>query len=341
MKIRKFVDHVTAHVRAGKGGNGIATFRREAYVPKGGPDGGNGGRGGSVILQGNHHTDSLSAIYLKPRLFAENGMPGQKSQMTGRNGRNLVVPVPCGTKVIDPITEREIADITEHGQEVIIARGGEGGLGNINFKSSTNQAPTECTKGAEGEEFRLRLELKIIADAGLLGFPNAGKSSLLRCVSSAKPKIGNYPFTTLNPIIGCMQYPDFSQLRIADVPGIIDGAADGIGLGTRFLQHISRSHLLVYIIDMAGSDNRHPWEDYKILLKEVEQYDRTLLERPSLVVANKMDQPDAAENLKRFVKECGITPIEMSALSEDDPGVVLFKARLYEILQPQPPTTWE
>jgi len=261
VKTRTFVDHVVVHVRAGKGGDGSSSFRREACVPEGGPDGGDGGRGGHVIFKGSHDVDSLIALYFAPQLFAEDGGAGRGQKMYGRRGKDLIVRVPCGTSVFDSETGAFVADIVEHDQEVIIAEGGNGGLGNVHFKTSTHQVPTEHTPGEEGAELRLRLELKTIADAGLLGFPNAGKSSLLACVSDARPKIASYPFTTLNPIVGTIVYPDFSQLRMADVPGIIEGASTGVGLGIDFLKHLARSRVLVYVIDMAGAAKRPTWQD--------------------------------------------------------------------------------
>ncbi len=341
MKTRTFIDQVTVQVRAGKGGDGSNSFRREAYVPEGGPDGGDGGRGGHVVFRGSHDVNSLVALYFSPLLFAEDGVPGRGQKMYGRAGSDLLVPVPCGTSVFDAETNELVADVVEDGQEVIIARGGEGGLGNVHFKTSTHQAPTEYTPGEPGEEFRLRLELKTVADAGLLGFPNAGKSSLLACVSAARPKIASYPFTTLNPIVGTICYPDFSQLRVADVPGIIEGAASGVGLGTDFLKHIARSRVLVYVIDMAGTDNRKPWDDYFALRREVGQHDAELLERPALVLANKMDEDAAVANLPRFIKETGVSPLPISALDPDDAGVAAFKQRLWELLKPVPKGAWE
>ncbi|HRT29619.1 MAG TPA: GTPase ObgE [Kiritimatiellia bacterium] len=341
MKTRTFIDQVTVQVRAGKGGDGSNSFRREAYVPEGGPDGGDGGRGGHVIFRGSHDVNSLVALYFSPLLFAEDGVPGRGQKMYGRAGDDLLVPVPCGTSVFDAETNKLVADVVEDGQEVIIARGGEGGLGNVHFRTSTHQAPTEYTPGEPGEEFRLRLELKTVADAGLLGFPNAGKSSLLACVSAARPKIASYPFTTLNPIVGTICYPDFSQLRVADVPGIIEGAASGVGLGTDFLKHIARSRVLVYVIDMAGTDNRKPWDDYFALRHEVKQHDAELLERPALVLANKMDEDAAVTNLPRFIKETGVSPLPISALDPGDAGVATFKQRLWELLKPVPKGAWE
>jgi len=341
VKTRTFVDHVTVQVRAGKGGDGSSSFRREACVPEGGPDGGDGGRGGHVIFCGSHDVDSLIALYFAPLLFAEDGVAGRGQKMYGRAGNDLYVPVPCGTSVFDAETGALVADVVEDGQEVVIARGGKGGLGNVHFKTSTHQVPTEHTPGELGEEFRLKLELKTIADAGLLGFPNAGKSSLLACVSEARPKIASYPFTTLNPIVGTILYPDFSQLRVADVPGIIEGAASGVGLGIDFLKHIARSRVLVYVIDMAGTDNRQPWDDYLTLRREIEQHDAALLERPALVLANKMDTDEAIANLPRFVKKTGVSPLPLSALDPADAGVTAFKQRLWELLKPVPKGTWQ
>ncbi len=332
---------MTVHVRAGKGGDGSCSFRREACVPEGGPDGGDGGRGGHVIFKGSRNVDSLIALYFAPQVWAEDGVPGRGQKMHGRNGKDLVVPVPCGTEVFDAETGARLADIIEDGQEAVIAQGGKGGLGNVHFRTSTHQVPTEHTPGEPGGEFRLQLELKTIADAGLLGFPNAGKSSLLACISDAHPKIASYPFTTLNPIVGTVEYPDFSQLRVADVPGIIEGAASGVGLGLDFLRHIARSRMLVYVVDMAGTDNRDPWDDYRKLRREIERYDAGLLERPSLVVANKMDEAAAVANLPKFVKKTRVKPIAMSALGSGDEGVATFKRLLWETLRPEPKGAWQ
>jgi GTP-binding protein len=331
---------VSIHVRAGRGGDGCCSFRREACVPEGGPDGGDGGRGGHVIFKGSRNVDSLIALYFAPQVWAEDGVQGRGQKMHGRMGHDLYVPVPCGTEAYDAETGAFLAEVLEHDQEVVVATGGKGGLGNVHFRTSTHQVPTEHTPGDAGQEFRMRLELKTIADAGLLGFPNAGKSSLLACISDAHPKIASYPFTTLNPIVGTVEYPDFSQLRVADVPGIIEGASSGVGLGIDFLRHIARSRVLVYIIDMAGTDNREPWDDYRKLRREIEQYDAALLERPSLVLANKMDEAAAVVNLPKFVKKTRVKPIRMSALGADDEGVAQFKQALWDILKPEPKGIW-
>ena len=312
MKTRTFIDQVDVIVRSGKGGDGSASFRREALVAFGGPDGGDGGRGGDVVLRGSTHVNSLISLYFDPKLYAEDGVPGSGKRCFGRRGKDLVVDVPCGTLATDADTGLVVADIVSPGQRVVVAKGGAGGYGNVHFKSAVNQAPTEHTPGGPAEELRLHLELKTIADAGLLGFPNAGKSSILTALSSATPKIASYPFTTLNPIVGTIEYDDFAQIRMADVPGIIEGASQGVGLGLAFLKHLERARVLVYMIDMAGTDNRKPWDDYRVLAEEIAAFNAELPERPFLVVANKMDQAAARKNLKRFVKETGITPIALS-----------------------------
>ena len=350
MKTRTFIDQVDVIVRSGKGGDGSASFRREALVAFGGPDGGDGGRGGDVVLRGSTHVNSLISLYFDPKLFAEDGVPGSGKRCFGRRGKDLVVDVPCGTLATDADTGLVVADIVSPGQRVVVAKGGAGGYGNVHFKSAVNQAPTEHTPGGPAEELRLHLELKTIADAGLLGFPNAGKSSILTALSSATPKIASYPFTTLNPIVGTIEYDDFAQIRMADVPGIIEGASQGVGLGLAFLKHLERARVLVYMIDMAGTDNRKPWDDYRVLAEEISAFNPELAERPFLVVANKMDQAAARKNLKRFVKETGVTPIALSCAPtlkdlreyadlKDFPGAVgldAFKAELRKLVNPKP-----
>ena len=350
MKTRTFIDQVDVIVRSGKGGDGSASFRREALVAFGGPDGGDGGRGGDVVLRGSTHVNSLISLYFDPKLYAEDGVPGSGKRCFGRRGKDLVVDVPCGTLATDADTGLVVADIVSPGQRVIVAKGGVGGYGNVHFKSAVNQAPTEHTPGGPAEERRLHLELKTIADAGLLGFPNAGKSSILTALSSATPKIASYPFTTLNPIVGTIEYEDFAQIRMADVPGIIEGASQGVGLGLAFLKHLERARVLVYMIDMAGTDNRKPWDDYRVLADEIAAFNAELPERPFLVVANKMDQAAARKNLKRFVKETGVTPIALSCAPtlkdlreyadlKDYPGEVgldAFKAELRKLVNPKP-----
>ena len=334
MKAHRFVDHVTVQVRAGKGGYGCCSFRREACVEMGGPDGGDGGRGGHVIFRGDHDEDSLQRLYFTPLLFAEDGVPGRGQKMYGRNGRDLLVKVPCGTGIHDPETHALIADVVEHGQEVIVARGGKGGIGNVHWKTSTHQAPREYTAGEPGEDFRFELELKLLADVGLVGFPNAGKSSLLGHISDAHPKVAAYPFTTLNPIVGTVCFPDYSQLRVADIPGLIEGAHAGIGLGHEFLRHLERSRLLLYVIDMAGVDGRQPWDDFRALRREIGLHSAALAARPALVVANKMDLPEAVANLKVFRRKTRQAVLPVSTV--DDSGIDALKRRLWEELRPVP-----
>ncbi len=333
MKAKTFIDQVEVLVRSGKGGDGAMSFRREALVQFGGPDGGDGGRGGDVVFKASEHVNSLLSLYYDPKCFAQDGGAGQGQKMFGKRGKDLVVPVPLGTEVYDADSGLLIADIVEPGQSAIVAKGGAGGYGNVHFKSAVNQAPTEHTPGGESEERRLRLELKTIADAGLLGFPNAGKSSLLSALSSATPKIASYPFTTLNPIVGTIVYDDYAKIRMADVPGIIEGAAKGVGLGLAFLRHLERSKVLVYVIDMAGTDNREPWRDYEVLKKEIDEYSVELASRPALVVANKLDAEGARDNLARFVEETGVKPIEISCATRE--GLDAFKDALRAVVNPK------
>jgi len=329
LKTRKFVDHVTVFATAGNGGNGSSSFRREKFVPKGGPDGGDGGHGGHVILRGDRDTDSLIALYFAPHVRAFHAGNGAGQQKHGRNGKDRVIKVPCGTEVWEKETDVQLGDITTHGQELIVARGGKGGIGNVHFKSSTHQAPTEHTDGEPGQEITLRLELKIMADIGLVGFPNAGKSSLLTSLSDAHPKIASYPFTTLNPVLGTVAFEDYTKLRIADIPGIITGAHEGVGLGYEFLRHIERSRFLLLVIDMAGVDTRNPVDDYRSLMSELSLYDANLPELPHLIVANKMDLPEAAGNLDTFTKETGIAPLPISTLTGT--GIAELKAGLHTL----------
>ncbi len=327
MKSRIFVDSAILYAAGGRGGNGCVSFRREKFVPKGGPDGGDGGNGGNVILRADPQMDSLVSIYYQPHRVAESGTHGKGKLMHGRNGRNLVVRVPCGTQVRNESGELE-ADLVEPGQEYIAARGGQGGKGNRHWLTSTNRAPMENTPGEEGQTVTLRLELKLIADVGLVGYPNAGKSSLLRALTGAKPKVAAYPFTTLHPIIGTITFDDYTSLTIADLPGLISGASRGVGLGHAFLRHIERSRILAYVIDIAGTDGRKPWEDYLSLREEIEKYDASLLERKSIVIANKMDLPAGQSNLPIFVKKTGLRTVEISA--ETGKGIVSLKKILHK-----------
>lgn len=330
MKTRKFVDHAIVYAAAGNGGNGSASFRREKFVPKGGPDGGDGGRGGHVILRADADTDSLIGLYFEPHRRAGHGGNGRGQKMHGKNGADCVVPVPLGTLVRERDSEVILGDLTEPGQELIVARGGKGGLGNVHFKSSTHQAPEETIPAEEGQILTLDLELKILADAGLVGFPNAGKSSLLTAISDAHPKVAAYPFTTINPVPGTILFEDYTRVKVIDIPGIIHGAHQGVGLGDTFLRHIERARCIIIVIDMAGTDGREPAADYRDLLDELGQYNPELLERPRLVVANKMDLPEALENLPAFKKETGISPIRVSALLDE--GFGPLKKKLHKLL---------
>jgi len=334
MKSRKFIDRVAVQVRSGKGGDGSKSFRREKFVPRGGPDGGDGGRGGHVILTGDENTDSLQALFFESQLFAPDGGKGDGQGMHGADGADLVRRVPCGTQVFDNATGGRLADITRHGEAFIAARGGNGGLGNIHFKTSTNQAPEKFTFGKPGVEIELLLELKSIADAGLVGFPSAGKSSLLAAISDARPKIAAYPFTTLNPIIGVARLDPATQIKIADIPGIIKDAHAGAGLGIDFLRHIARAKALVFVVDMGGVDAREPWVDFKTLRAEIKAYDPTLLSLPCVVVANKMDVPEAKSNLSVFKRKFRtVKPVPVSTITGE--GLEKLKTALAGLLQPQ------
>ncbi|MBA2780588.1 Obg family GTPase CgtA [Billgrantia kenyensis] len=285
----QFVDEASIIVEAGRGGNGCLSFRREKYVPKGGPDGGDGGHGGSVYLVGDDSLNTLIDFKYQRFYQAESGRPGQGRQMSGRAGSDLVVKVPVGTTVIDEDTLEVIADITEIGQQVLVAQGGRRGLGNIHFKSSTNRAPRKTTPGTDGERRNLRLEMKVMADVGLLGMPNAGKSTLIRSVSAAKPKVADYPFTTLVPNLGVVKLGMHEHFVMADVPGLIEGASDGAGLGLRFLKHLTRTRLLFHVVDVAPFDESDPIEAAQAIAHELEQFSPTLAERPRWLVINKLD----------------------------------------------------
>ena len=327
MKHVVFKDRVKLFVRAGNGGNGCVSFRREKFIPKGGPDGGDGGKGGSVILRCDANEDSLLPLYYQPHQRARNAQHGMGSQRHGKGSEDRIVKVPPGTVVSDAETGERLGELTEPGEEMVVAKGGRGGIGNIHFKSSTNQAPREYTEGTKGEEKTLWLELKLMADVGLVGYPNAGKSTLLSRLTQAHPKVAPYPFTTINPIVGTLEYPNFNRLKIADIPGLIDGAHEGVGLGHQFLRHIERSRFLLFVIDMAGTDQRNPADDFLHLREELRLHREELAQRPYLVLANKMDEPDAAGHLKEFRGRTGEDPFEISA--ELGEGLEAVKEALY------------
>ena len=321
-----FVDRVRIVARAGNGGPGACSFLREKNMPEGGPDGGNGGRGGSVVIVVDPHVNNLIRYRYSPHQFAKNGQNGGKKQMSGRSGADCVISVPPGivvSRIPEALVQAEgaeiqrspndlagmpedlsqlerMVDLVKPGEKFVLCAGGRGGRGNMNFKSSVNQAPKRYENGEEGERGQFQLELKSIADAGLVGYPNAGKSTLLSRLSHAHPKIAPYPFTTLEPMIGVVEYPDFQRVTVADIPGLIEGAHEGVGLGHEFLRHIERCRVLLFVIDMAGSEGRDPRDDFAQLRKEVSLYQKELGERPYHIIANKMDLPEAAENLKKF-----------------------------------------
>jgi GTP-binding protein len=384
-----FIDEIKIYASAGHGGKGCIAFHREAYIAKGGPSGGNGGRGGSVILQADHDLNNLIAQYYQPRLIAPAGEPGFGKGMDGHAGKDLIVKVPCGTLVwrLPSVTKTEgnfedededekpvfktsaskrplirsasggqaqeidlskedagefsagaspkgelATDLIQHGQRFVLCKGGRGGLGNRNFATAARQTPRFAQPGEPGEEGDYLLELRIMAEVGLVGYPNAGKSTLLTAISKARPKVAPYPFTTLHPQIGIVEYADWHRLTVCDVPGLIEGAHRNVGLGHEFLRHIERCKILVLLLDMAGTDNRAPCDDYKQLLKELELYDPALLEKPRLVVANKMDEVAAEKNLKRFkkkIKKVSLLPISAAF----DQGIEKFRKTIREAVK--------
>lgn len=294
-----FIDLVEIYVKAGNGGKGAVSFRREKYVPKGGPDGGDGGKGGDVVIVSDPNMSTLLDYRYKRKYVAENGENGMGALKTGKSGDDIILRVPVGTVVKDKETEEILFDFTEPDQKFIVAKGGKGGRGNTHFKSPTNQAPRKAEPGQPGEERWIILELKLIADVGIVGFPNAGKSTLISVISAAKPKIADYPFTTLEPVLGLVQYKDFKSFVVADIPGIIEGASEGKGLGLKFLRHIERTKILLFLID-ASSEN--PFKDYKVLVKELKSYSHELLKKPHLVAISKMDLIQESER-KEFEKK--------------------------------------
>lgn len=299
----KFVDEASIHITAGKGGNGSASFRREKYIEFGGPDGGDGGDGGSVYLEGDSGLNTLVDFRHRRIYKAENGVQGKGQQRYGKKGEDIYIRVPLGTVVIDELNDVLLGDVTEHGQHLLVARGGRGGLGNVHFKSSTNRAPRKFTPGQPGEEIQLHLELKVLADVGLLGFPNAGKSTLISTVSAARPKVADYPFTTLYPNLGVVRVGLDSSFVIADIPGLIEGAAEGVGLGVQFLKHLQRTKLLLHLVEIAPLDEMPPEEAIQKLAQELVNFDRDLGDKVRWLVFTKVDllEPRAAEAIARRV----------------------------------------
>ncbi|EME8125409.1 GTPase ObgE [Enterococcus faecium] len=298
-----FLDQVTIDVKAGKGGDGMVAFRREKYVPDGGPAGGDGGRGGDVILIVDEGLRTLMDFRFNRHFKAQPGENGMSKGMHGRGSEDTYVKVPQGTTVRDAETGAFLGDLIENGQTLVVAKGGRGGRGNIRFASPRNPAPEIAENGEPGQERKIELELKVLADVGLVGFPSVGKSTLLSVISSARPKIGAYHFTTLVPNLGMVTTSDGRSFAAADLPGLIEGASQGVGLGTQFLRHIERTRVILHVIDMSGMEGRDPYEDYLAINKELSTYNLRLLERPQIIVANKMDMPDAQENLVKFKEQ--------------------------------------
>jgi len=337
-----FIDEAKVILKSGDGGHGCVSFRREKFIPKGGPDGGNGGKGGDIVLLCDRNEGDLQAYRWQPHRSARNGTPGMGRQCAGPDGTDLIMPVPPGTQVLEEGTGRLVAELTEHGDRVVLLAGGKGGLGNMNFKSSVNQAPRRTTPGYPGEKGEFRLVLKTIADIGLVGYPNAGKSTLTNLLTAARPKTAPYPFTTLHVNVGVIEYADrFDRIVMADIPGLIEGAHDNRGLGHQFLRHIERCTLLVFIIDMAGSENRKPWDDFKVLERELRLYSQVLAGKPRVIVANKLDLPDAPKYLKEFQARVKERVIPISCFSGD--GLEDLRTQLWNAVKgpvdqrPKPP----
>jgi len=309
-----FVDEVDLVVLGGRGGDGCVSFRREKFVPRGGPDGGDGGDGGSVFLRVDPSCDTLQHLAGRHHWRADNGGPGLGKDCHGRNGQDLTIPVPPGTLIYDTDRNLVLKDLSAAGQTVCAATGGQGGRGNAHFKSSTNQAPRRFEPGQDGQQRRLRLELKLLADAGLVGKPNAGKSTLLSRVSAARPKIAAYPFTTLSPCLGIVELPGFRRFVLADIPGLIEGAHKGAGLGDAFLRHIERTRVLVHIVDICPPQG-DPAADYRAIRKELARYSRALARRREIVIVNKMDLTGSREALRRFRKAVGVPVVPVSAVT--------------------------
>ena len=374
-----FVDRIKVFAQAGNGGRGCVSFRREKFVPKGGPDGGDGGRGGDVILRADRHVDNLSNLFYEPIIKAKNGGHGMGKKMAGRAGADKIVRVPIGTIVWAADDEKRptsnppppwtgsavasaqhptpnggtakienqkskiendpLVDLTRDGQEFVLCHGGAGGKGNVHFKSSRNRAPRQYSEGEEGEQGHFLLELRTMADAALVGYPNAGKSTLLRRISAAQPKVAAYPFTTLHPIIGVVEFPGYRRATIADIPGLIEGAHRGLGLGHEFLRHITRCRILLFVVDVAGSEGRNPTEDLQNLRREIDLYDPILSKRPWYVIGNKTDLAEARENLEALQNR--FSAVEIAALSaQTDEGLEDVRVKLERWLvnasQPQP-----
>jgi len=313
-----FIDEARILVKAGDGGNGCLAFRREKYVPRGGPSGGDGGRGGDVFLVSTEHQNTLIQFRFNPEHKAQRGRHGEGSDCTGAEGRSIDLQVPVGTVVYDEATGERLHDFTAPGDRFLVARGGRGGKGNARFATSTHQAPTEHQPGKPGQERRLRLELKLLADVGLVGFPNAGKSTLISRISAARPKIADYPFTTLEPQLGVVSVDDYRSFVVADIPGLIEGAHLGHGLGTQFLRHIERTRLLAHLVDVSESSGREPARDFETVMAELASFSEDLTAKPMILVATKMDaaqDPARVESLRQIAAERGLAFFEISSVT--------------------------
>ena len=334
-----FIDEVRILVKAGDGGNGCLAFRREKYVPRGGPSGGDGGRGGDVIMIATEHQNTLLQFRFNPEHKAERGRHGEGSNRTGHDGHSIEVQLPVGTVVYDEATGDRLYDFTQAGETFTVARGGRGGKGNARFATSTHQAPTEHEPGRPGEEKRLRLELKLLADAGLVGFPNAGKSTLISRISAARPKIADYPFTTLEPNLGVVEFPDYRSFVVADIPGLIEGAHLGHGLGIQFLRHIERTRLLVHLVDVSESSGRDPVHDFETVMEELASFSDDLVKKPMIVVASKMDvaqDPSRVAALREHAASKNLPFFEIS--SATGLGIDQLKYAMAERVLPAPAT---
>ncbi len=320
-----FVDQVKIDAIAGNGGDGIVAYRRELKVERGGPFGGNGGKGGSIIFKGDEGLSTLIDLRYNRIIKAKVGEKGKNKGQYGANAEDTIIRVPVGTTIYDDKTGKIIGDITSNGQEIIACRGGRGGRGNMALSSNTYKCPDWCEKGEPGETKAIRCELRVLADCGLVGFPSVGKSTLIAAVSQARPKIAAYHFTTLVPNLGMVRLDDGRDFVMADLPGIIEGAHQGLGLGLQFLRHIERCKVIVHIIDMAAVDGRDPYQDYLVINNELKEYKMNLSKRPMIIVANKMDLPEAKENLKEFKKHVSLPIIEISAFTKDNLNELLYK----------------
>ncbi|MGD8992022.1 MAG: GTPase ObgE [Desulfobacterales bacterium] len=329
----KFIDEAMITVQSGDGGRGCVSLRREKYVPRGGPDGGDGGKGGDVILKSSSRRRTLYPFQFKRQFKAQKGAHGQGKQKTGRNGQDLIIEIPPGTLIKDAATGEVIKDFATAGESFTLLKGGRGGLGNARFKTSTNRTPRYAQPGEAGQIRELKLELKLLADVGIIGLPNAGKSTLISVISSAAPKIANYPFTTLTPTLGVVETDWGDPFVVADIPGLIEGAHQGAGLGTRFLRHIERTRILIHLIDAGGIDPRHPRRHFKTVNRELTSFNPQLAEKPQIVVLNKIDLPDASETAQAFMFAIDPEPVFLISAKEKR-GIKRLLSRTIELLDP-------